>query len=104
MQLLDPAVDPLYNKARISLGIHRSSFQAVGGVLRYEKPFVTDLGSISENTWTTPGGNIKGGGPIYHLDKFCEPSGCTSANDPECINLCPEGQTPVFRDRNRGGN
>lgn len=72
--------------------------------MKYEKPFVTDLGSISEHTWTTPGGRIKGGGPIFHLDKFCEPSGCSSANDPDCINLCEEegGTSPGTTTRTRG--
>lgn len=59
--------------------------------MEYEKPYVTDLGSISQNTWQTPGGRIKGGGDIWHLDKFCEMSGCTSADSPDCINLCEDG-------------
>lgn len=55
--------------------------------MEYEKPIITDLGSISEHTWRTPGGRVKGGQlPNAHLDKFCELSGCYSPTDPDCIN------------------
>lgn len=53
--------------------------------MSYEKPAVIDLGSIADHTWTTPGGNPKGGGDITHLDTFCEFSGCTSADSPDCV-------------------
>lgn len=56
--------------------------------MSYEKPAVIDLGSIADHTWTLPGGNVKGGGDIVHLDRHCEFSGCTSATDPDCVDKC----------------
>ena len=50
----------------------------------YEKPFVKELGSIADNTRTTPGGNEKGGGATWHYDKFCEMSGGSDADWPGC--------------------
>jgi hypothetical protein len=32
-------------------------------------------GPIADCTFTTPGGNIKGGDPCYHLDRYDEMSG-----------------------------
>lgn len=52
--------------------------------MNYEKPYVKELGSIAENTWTTPGGNEKGGGSTWHYDKFCEMSGGSDADWPGC--------------------
>lgn len=46
--------------------------------IQYEKPFVVDFGSISEHTFTTPGGNPKGCRSNCHLDKFRENSGLAS--------------------------
>lgn len=45
--------------------------------MRYERPMVHDLGSITGYTRTTPGpnNNIKGGFGVAHLDKKCEWSG-----------------------------
>jgi hypothetical protein len=43
--------------------------------MRYECPELVQYGSIAEYTFTTPGGNIKGGDPCYHLDKYDETSG-----------------------------
>ena len=43
--------------------------------MRYETPRLLEYGSIADVTFTTPGGNMKGGGPCYHLDKFDEMSG-----------------------------
>ena len=43
--------------------------------MRYEAPELLEYGSITDVTFTTPGGNIKGGGPCYHFDKFDEMSG-----------------------------
>lgn len=40
----------------------------------YEKPRLLHHGSVEERTLQTPGGNIKGGGECFHLDKFGEES------------------------------
>jgi hypothetical protein len=40
----------------------------------YETPVVTDLGSIADHTFTTPGGNPKGCQANCHLDNFTEQS------------------------------
>jgi hypothetical protein len=54
--------------------------------LIYEKPSITVLGSIASHTWTTPGGvGIKGGGDVWHYDKFCEASG---GSDPDKRSDC----------------
>ena len=74
--------------------------------MEYEKPFVTDLGSISRHTWQVGRpGHYKGGGEIWHYDKHCEMSGCSSANDPDCVDLCdPDAQAfeTLIRGRSRG--
>jgi len=41
----------------------------------YQAPVLVDYGSICECTFATPHGNIKGGGPCWHYDKFAEQSG-----------------------------
>jgi hypothetical protein len=46
--------------------------------MRYEKPVVTDLGSIVDHTFTTPHGQVKGCQTNCHLDKFTENSGLTA--------------------------
>lgn len=46
--------------------------------IQYEKPFVIDFGSISEHTFTTPGGNVKGCQTNCKLDKFGEKSAIAS--------------------------
>lgn len=50
--------------------------------MRYEKPTVADLGSISGHTYFPVGypGHEKGGGDPQHLDKFCEWSGGSDAD------------------------
>lgn len=55
--------------------------------MKYEKPFVQDLGSIADHTWNLPASADRKPGldPITHLDMFCEESGCTSSNDPDCV-------------------
>jgi hypothetical protein len=63
----------------------------------YEKPTVTDLGSISDHTWNNPGKGDKMDEPInYHYDKFCEFSGCYAGGcDPDhplCANVPKVGQ------------
>ena len=43
--------------------------------MKYEKPCVTDLGSIVEHTWNSSAANPdqeKGGGIPQHLDWACE--------------------------------
>jgi hypothetical protein len=40
----------------------------------YEKPQVTDYGSITDHTFTTPNGNVKGCQANCHLDNFQENS------------------------------
>jgi hypothetical protein len=42
--------------------------------MRYEKPVVVDFGSITDHTFTTPGGNVKGCTVNCHLDSFLEQS------------------------------
>jgi hypothetical protein len=42
--------------------------------MEYEKPVVTDFGSIVDHTFTTPGGATKGCTVNCHLDKFNEQS------------------------------
>lgn len=56
--------------------------------MKYEKPFVQDLGPIADHTWSLPPDGMQrkpGLDPITHLDMFCEESGCVSANDPDCV-------------------
>jgi hypothetical protein len=43
----------------------------VGRRMEYEKPVITDLGSIVDHTFTTPGGH-KGCQTNCHLDNFTE--------------------------------
>ena len=43
--------------------------------MRYETPDLVVYGPIGACTFQTPGGNVKGGDPCYHLDKFDEMSG-----------------------------
>jgi hypothetical protein len=40
----------------------------------YETPVVTDLGSIADHTFTTPGGSTKGCQANCHADSFNEQS------------------------------
>ncbi len=57
----------------------------------YEKPTITDLGSISDHTWDVPGKGDKMDEAVnFHYDKFCEFSGCYSATqcDPD-FPACP---------------
>jgi hypothetical protein len=42
--------------------------------MTYEAPVVMDFGSISNHTFTTPGGRVKGCTENCHQDKFNEPS------------------------------
>lgn len=44
----------------------------------YERPAIRDLGSIAAHTFTTPNGNVKGGGQVFHLDCFAEQSSGTA--------------------------
>lgn len=41
----------------------------------YETPRLIAYGRIADCTFTTPGGNVKGGGPCWDYDKFHEMSG-----------------------------
>jgi hypothetical protein len=43
--------------------------------MKYNEPQLIEYGSILDRTFTTPGGNVKGGDPCYHLDKYDEMSG-----------------------------
>jgi hypothetical protein len=43
-----------------------------GGQMKYEKPEVVDYGSISDHTFTTPGGQVKGGKPPSKPDEHGE--------------------------------
>jgi hypothetical protein len=53
----------------------------------YKAPAVVDYGSIVSHTFTVgPQDNVKGGGPQFHLDKFCEQSGFTGTDPGD---LCP---------------
>ena len=45
-----------------------------GERMTYERPEVTDFGSISDHTFTTPGGRFKGCTANCHQDSFNEPS------------------------------
>ena len=40
--------------------------------MRYEKPLVTDFGSIGEHTFQTPGKGDKSGNTTYETDKYGE--------------------------------
>jgi hypothetical protein len=40
--------------------------------MQYEKPQVTDFGPISDHTFTTPGGQQKGGKPPAKPDEYGE--------------------------------
>jgi hypothetical protein len=42
------------------------------GRMKYEKPEVMDFGSISDHTFTTPGGQVKGGKPPSKPDEHGE--------------------------------
>jgi hypothetical protein len=42
--------------------------------MTYERPEVTDFGSIADHTFTTPGGRPKGCQAGCHLDSFTENS------------------------------
>ena len=57
-----------------------------GGTVRYQSPKVIDLGSIVGHTYDNPGEGDKMDTPIepYHLDKWCEFSGGSDADWPEC--------------------
>jgi hypothetical protein len=53
--------------------------------MQYQTPEVNDFGSIAGHTFYAGGGdNLKGGGDIQHLDKFCEWSGGSDANSDAC--------------------
>lgn len=54
--------------------------------MRYVSPKVIDLGSIVGHTYDNPGAGDKMDLPIepYHLDKFCEFSGGTDPDHPDC--------------------
>lgn len=54
--------------------------------LRYQSPRVIDLGSIVGHTYDNPGQGDKMDLPIepFHLDKFCEFSGGTDPDHPDC--------------------
>jgi len=45
--------------------------------LPYSSPRLVAMGKVADVTRVTPGGNVKGGGPIFHLDKFNEMSEIT---------------------------
>lgn len=36
--------------------------------MEWARPVITDYGSIGDHTFCTPGGNVKGGGIVQHLD------------------------------------
>jgi hypothetical protein len=42
------------------------------GRMKYEKPEVLDFGSIGDHTFTTPGGQVKGGRPPSKPDEHGE--------------------------------
>lgn len=42
--------------------------------MTYERPVVTDFGSIADHTFMTPGGTVKGCLTNCHLDSFTEQS------------------------------
>lgn len=42
--------------------------------MKYEKPEVSDFGSIVDHTFTTPHGQVKGCQTNCHLDSFTEQS------------------------------
>lgn len=50
--------------------------------MRYEQPKVVDYGSITDHTFTTPGGNVKGCQTNCHLDSFLENSALPVAGTP----------------------
>lgn len=56
-----------------------------GRHMQYEKPEVTDFGSIAGHTFLAGGSdNFKGGGDVQHLDKFCEWSGGSDPDSDAC--------------------
>lgn len=57
-----------------------------GGRVQYETPMVVDFGSIAAHTYDNPGVGDKMDRPVepYHLDKFCEFSGGSDADNPIC--------------------
>ena len=48
--------------------------------MRYERPVVTDFGSIAAHTFQNPAGNYKQYETVYHLDWKCETSSGTGEN------------------------
>jgi hypothetical protein len=51
-----------------------SHLRRKGESMTYERPEVTDFGSIADHTFTTPGGRPKGCQAGCHLDSFTENS------------------------------
>ena len=53
----------------------------------YRQPAITDFGSIASHTYNNPGAGDKMNTPVepWHYDKWCEFSGGTDADDPECL-------------------
>ena len=45
----------------------------------YKAPTVIEFGPISDHTFTTPGGNVKGCKENCHLDSFLENSGLSGS-------------------------
>ena len=46
----------------------------------YERPVITDLGSIGDHTFQNPAGNYKGGVDVWHYDWKCEQSAGSGEN------------------------
>jgi hypothetical protein len=65
---------PVYLIRRYRRGVAESYLRRKGERMTYERPEVTDFGSIADHTFTTPGGNVKGCQANCHLDSFTENS------------------------------
>ena len=55
--------------------------------MEYQTPVVTDFGSIADHTYNNPGNGDKMNTPRepWHFDKWCEYSGGTDPDDPDCL-------------------
>jgi hypothetical protein len=62
-----------------ALGLQEgASSEERSSCMTYEKPEVTDFGSIVDHTFTTPHGTVKGCTVNCHLDNFNEQSALTA--------------------------
>jgi hypothetical protein len=75
-----------FGPSTILMSLPRLVARDRGGRVQYETPMVIDFGSIAAHTYDNPGEGDKMNEPIepYHLDKFCEFSGGSDADNPIC--------------------